>query len=433
VNIIGIRAEDKSRWETRAPLVPEDVQHLVRDEGIGFTVQSSPRRVFTDEAYRDAGASIAARLDDCPIILGIKEIPPEKFEPRKTYLYFSHTIKGQSANMPALRRLMELKCQLIDYERITDDAGRRLVFFGTFAGRAGMIDSLWALGRRLADEGIDSPFAGLQPAHRYRNLDHAKQEIASAGEAIRRNGLPAALGPLVCGFTGYGQVSQGAQEVFAVLPVEELAPDDLAAATSAKVCYKVVFREEHMVRRLDPSATFNLPEYYKQPERYASSFFRYVPHLTLLLNCIYWEPKYPRLITREQFGELYAGRSAPRLRVVGDISCDIDGSVACTVRATTPDSPIYVYDPRSGETRDGVSGHGPVVLAIDFLPCELPVDASEFFSTLLRPFMPSLARADFAAPLSNAGLAPVLQRAAIVYHGALTEPYGYLKAHLTGI
>jgi alpha-aminoadipic semialdehyde synthase len=184
-----------------------------------------------------------------------------------------------------------------------------------------------------------------------------------------------------------------------------------------------------MVERIDASKQFDLQEYYKHPELYRSAFFRHAPHLTLLVNCIYWEPKYPRLITREQFHELYAG-DKPRLRVIGDISCDIDGSVACTVRSTAPDSPIYVYDPRSGETRDGVEGHGPVVLAVDFLPCELPVDASEFFSRSLLPFIPALARADFSAKLADSGLPPELQRATIVYHGQLTEPYQYLQNDL---
>jgi alpha-aminoadipic semialdehyde synthase len=185
-----------------------------------------------------------------------------------------------------------------------------------------------------------------------------------------------------------------------------------------------------MVERIDSSQSFDLQEYYKHPDRYRASFFRHAPHLTLLVNCIYWEPKYPRLITLEQFRELYAAGGGARLRVVGDISCDIDGSVACTVRATTPDSPIYVFDPATGETRDGVEGPGPVVLAVDFLPCELPVDASEFFSRSLLPFIPALARTDFSADLADSGLPPELQRATIVYHGKLTESYQYLEKFL---
>jgi len=426
--MIGIRREDKSRWEARVPLVPADVGRLRTEGGVDITVQSSANRAFSDARFRQAGAAVAEELTDCPIILGVKEIPPEKLEPGRTYLYFSHTIKGQPANMPALRRLMELGCQLIDYEKIEDDRGRRLVFFGDYAGLAGMIDTLWALGQRLRHEGIDNPFGGIRQAYRYDDLDHARRDIAAVGERIRQEGLPAEIRPLVCGFAGYGRVSQGAQQIYDLLPVTEVAPENLASLPPAeKSCYKVVFREEHLVERTDNSAPFDLQEYYTQPERYAARFFPFVEHLTVLVNCIYWEPRYPRLATREQLQGLYGGPGQPRLRVIGDITCDIDGALACTVRATEPDNPVYVYEPAGGRTRDGVAGDGPVVLAVDFLPCELPVDASNHFSASLRPFIPALATADFTRPLSEAGLPPEIERATIVYQGRLTDAYRYLE------
>ncbi len=429
--MIGLRREDKSKWERRVPLVPADVEKLARQSGVEFCVQSSPIRAFEDAAYRSAGAKVAADLRDCAVIMGVKEIPPAKFEPGKTYIYFSHTIKGQPANMPALKRIIELGCTLIDYERIVDEKGRRLVFFGRYAGLAGMIDTLWALGQRLSHEGIQNPFCRVQPAHRYRDLEHVSSELKALADVIRRQGLPPAIRPFVCGFAGYGNVSQGAQQIFDQLPMQEIRPAELPKlSAAADKCYKVVFREEDMVTRLEPAERFDLQEYYKHPERYQGSFFRHVPHLTLLVNCIYWEEKYPRLITREQFRELYAGGQPPRLRVVGDISCDIDGSVACTTRADGPDNPIYVYDPVTGQTQDGVAGHGPVVLAVDFLPCELPVDASMYFSQSLSPYVQALATADYSQPLERSGLPPVLQRATIVYRGQLTGAYKYLEQFL---
>ncbi|MFQ5592300.1 MAG: bifunctional lysine ketoglutarate reductase /saccharopine dehydrogenase family protein [Phycisphaerae bacterium] len=431
MNVIGIRHEDKSEWERRTPLVPADVQELVQAAGVPFHVQSSPIRAFRDEEYRLAGASVSGDLADCPIIMGVKEIPPEKIAPEKTYVYFSHTIKGQASNMPALQRLLDLRCQLIDYERITDGAGRRLVFFGRFAGLAGMIDTLWSLGRRLEHEGLETPFVRLQPAHEYATLDHAKKEMRLIGEAIRNGGLPGTVTPLVCGFAGYGQVSGGAQEIYDLLGVETVAPEDLAAIPRGeRCCYKVVFREEHLVSRRDDSSPFELQEYYDHPERYRDAFFPHVRDLSILVNCIYWEPKYPRLITRDQLRELYSPGSSPHLRVIGDITCDVDGPLACTVRATTPDSPIYVYDPRTGETLDGVAGDGPVVLAVDFLPCELPAESSEFFSGALKPLIPTLARADFTVDLRQSGLSPELERATIVYQGRLTDAYRYLAEFL---
>jgi len=428
---IGIRREDKSRWEARVPLVPADVERLIRDHGLDVTVQTSPIRTFSDDAYRAVGAAVAEDLADCPIIMGVKEIPPARFETGKTYVFFSHVIKGQPANMPMLRRLMALGCQVIDYEKITDDQGRRLVFFGRFAGVAGMIDTLWALGERLKHEGVDNPFVRIRPAHRYDDLDHVRREIGAVSDSIRKDGLPDAIQPLVCGFAGYGQVSLGAQEIYDLLPVVEVSPEELPSVKPAsRECHKIVFREEHMAERIDGSSPFELQEYYDYPDRYRASFFPQVPYLTMLVNCIYWEPKYPRLITRKQFQELYAEPGSTRLRIIGDITADLDGSLACTTRVTAPDKPIYVYDPATGQTPDGVAGNGPVILAVDFLPCEVPVDASIEFSRSLLPFMSRLAAADLSGSLAESGLPPELARAMIVYHGELTEPYGYIRDYL---
>jgi hypothetical protein len=427
---IGIRREDKSQWEARAPLLPEDVRRLVNDHGLRFQVQTSPIRVFHDDEYRAGGAKVVEDLRDCPIILGIKEIPVACLEPGKTYVFFSHTIKRQRANMPMLRRIVELGCTLVDYECIVDGQGRRLVFFGRYAGLAGMIETLWALGRRLQHEGTDNPFARVRRAYEYGDLEHAKREIGQIGERIRRDGLPAAIQPFVCGFAGYGHVSQGAQEIFDLLPVREIAPEELAhAAPSPRDCYKVIFREEHMVERVD-GGRFELQDYYDHPASYRSTFFPYVRHLTVLANCIYWEPKYPRLVTCEQLRELFSRPDRPRLRVIGDITCDVDGSIECTVRTTQPDNPVYVFEPHSGEVHSGVAGDGPVILAVDFLPCELPVDASTHFSRSLSPLIPGLARADFGGPLAESGLLPELQRATIVYKGKLTDPYRYLESEI---
>jgi len=433
--MIGIRHEDKSRWERRAPLVPADVGALISEHGLRFAVQRSPTRAFPDEDYRAAGAEIVDDLRDCAIILGVKEIPPACFEPGRTYVFFSHTIKAQSYNMPMLRRIIELGCQLIDYELITDAQGRRLVFFGPFAGRAGMIDALWALGQRLRHEGVENPFELVRQAYQYANLAEARQALAAVGAQIREHGLPRALRPLVCGFAGYGNVSAGAQEIFDLLGVQEVRPEELAdLPAAARECFKVVFREEHMVERIADApaapAGFDLREYYQHPERYRPVFFAYVPHLTILANCIYWDPRYPRFVTCAQLRELFSGPTPPRLRVIADITCDINGSIECNVRATEPDDPVYVYEPASGQVRSGVVGAGPVVLAVDHLPCELPVDASEYFSRALRPLIPPLARADFGGSLEHSGLPPELQRATMVYQGKLTERYRYLEAHL---
>ncbi len=437
--MIGIRREDKSKWEARAPLVPGDIRRLSA-AGLKFQVQAAPLRRFREEEYRAAGAEVVEELS-APVVMGVKEIPVRCLERGKTYIFFSHVIKGQPYNMPMLRRIMELGCTLIDYEKIVDAQGRRLVFFGRFAGLAGMIDALWALGRRLEREGLPTPFVDVRRAFEYHDLAHAKAEIAKIGERIRRDGLPAQIQPLVCGFSGYGNVSQGAQDIYSLLPVREVKPGELAGLPAdAHTCFKVVFREEDMVEPTAPGGRFELQDYYKHPEKYRSKFFAYVPHLTILVNCIYWEPKYPRLVTKEQLTALWSGKAEPhagdtaaqqigeppRLRVIADISCDINGSTECTVKATEPGEPVYVWEPLTGEVRDGVAGDGPVVLAVDILPCELPVDASKYFGQQLSPFVAALANANYTGTLAESGLPPELTRATIVWRGELTEPYRYL-------
>ncbi len=431
--MIGIRREDKSTWEARVPLTPEDVRRLSADHGVRFQVQRSPIRVFDDEAFDAVGAQVVDHLTESPIIIGVKEIPVAFFEPGKAYVFFSHTIKAQPINMPMLRRIVELGCTLIDYERIVDDKNRRLVFFGRYAGLAGMIDSLWTLGQRLKHEGIETPFADVRRAFDYDDIDHAKREIAAIGDRIRREGLPEAIQPLVIGYAGYGNVSQGAQDIGNLLPVREVAPDELSSISPrANECFKVVFREEHLVapRNSAPSGKFDLQDYYDHPEKYRADFFRHLKHLSVLVNCIYWEPKYPRLVTCEQLKELFgaAGPRPPRLRVIGDITCDIEGSIECTVRPTDPGDPVYVYEPLTGQVHNGIAGNGPVILAVDILPCELPRDSSKHFGESLSPFVPALDRADFDQPLAQSGLPPELQRATIVYRGELTEPYRYLES-----
>lgn len=432
---IGIRREDKNPLEARVPIIPEDVRRLVHDESIPVVLEASPRRVFPDEQFTAVGATVCPDLAECPLVLGIKEIPVQRVESRKTYVLFAHVIKGQPHNMPTLKRLMELGCQLIDYECIADDRGGRLVFFGRYAGLAGMIDTLWALGRRLEAEGVGTPFARVQQALRYCDLDQAKAAVTEAGHAIRQHGLPRELRPLICGFAGYGNVSLGAQEIYDLLPVEPINPEQLPDVTRdpdppGDRTFKVVFKEEHLVLPIDPNGRFGLQDYYQHPEKYRSRFSSWVEHLSLLVNCIFWTPKYPKLVTKADLKSWYSDEAQPRLRVVGDITCDVNGSMECNVRVSDLANPVYVYDPLRDEAIDGVEGTGPVVLAVEMLPAELPADASREFSRALMPFVPALARADYSVSFDRCNLPPEIKRAVIVYQGKLTEKYGYLEEFL---
>ncbi len=432
---LGIRREDKNAWERRVPVTPETVRRLVSDHGIAVEVEHFPRRVFSDAAFADAGATL---VDDCfgaDLVVAVKEIPAALFRPGGTYLFFSHTVKGQPANMPMLRRLVEQRCTLLDYERVVDAQGRRLIFFSWFAGAAGLIDTLAAVGPRYRWLGHANPFEAIRPAHAYVDLQDACRAIGEVGDRIRADGLPAALSPFVVGIAGYGNVSQGAQHVLACLPVEEVLPSDLPriralAGAPRDRLFKVVFREEHTVESIEAGAPFVLEEYVRHPERYRSVFGRHLEHLDVLVNGVYWTPAYPRLVSLELLRRRATGDRPLRLQVIGDISCDIGGSVECCVKATGSDAPCYVWDPIAGQARDGVEGPGVVVMAVDNLPCELPREAAETFSRALEPFLPALVRADYDVPTEALALPPEFRRALVLHRGEFTPEFRYMADYL---
>ncbi len=437
MNTILIRAEDKNEWERRTPLVPDDLKDILQNEKTRAFVETSPKRVFKEEEYAEIGAEICSDMEPGQVILGVKEIPREKILNNRTYLFFSHTIKGQKENMPMLQRLMDSGSTLIDYEKITDKQGRRLVYFGPFAGDAGALDILWLVGEYWQYKGIHTPFAECKQATEYDSVADAKEKLSAIGEQIRAEGLPSTISPLVIGIMGYGNVSKGAQNIFNTLPVQYLQPEDLAGLeqngnTNNKTVYVVVFKEEHMVRRSD-GQPFDLQDYYTHPEKYESVFEQYLPYITILVNATYWDKRYPRFVTWDGLKRLYDDTNEPKLCAIADITCDVNGSIECNVKSTDTGMPAYLVEPPTESITDGHKGEGIVLLAVDNLPAELPRDASAFFSNQLKPFVPSLIRADFSKPLKQSGLDEALQRAVIVYNGRLTEDFAYIKQYLEPI
>ena len=430
MNRIGIRREDKNIWERRTPIIPQHIKEL-KEKGIEFFIQPSKIRAFKDREYAEAGAIIQDSLNRCPAIFAIKEIPLDFFKKNKTYVFFSHTVKGQKHNMPMLKKIMDLKSQLIDYEKIVDEKKMRLIFFGRYAGLAGMIDTLWALGQRLNEAEIENPFAEIKQTYTYSSLGEAKKAIKKISEDIKKKGLPEYITPLIIGVAGYGNVSKGAQEIIDILPVKEITPDEVVSLQdkdySRNHVYKVVFKEEDIVEPV--SGEFELQDYYRHPEKYRSKFDKYLRDLTILVNAIYWDKIYPRLVTKKYLKENYG---KIRLMVIGDIGCDINGAIECNVKITEPDNPVFVYEPLTDKTTDGFKGEGVVVLAVDNLPCELPKESSEDFSSALKRFIPLIASADFSVDFEDCNLPPEIKNAVIVYHGKLTPNYQYLEKYLEG-
>lgn len=428
--IIGIRREDKNEWERRVPLVPEDVRWLKEQHGIRTIVQPSKIRIFSDEDFRRAGAEISEDLGKASVIFAVKEIPAALFEKNKTYVFFSHTIKGQSYNMPMLKTMIGLQCNLIDYERVLNEKNQRLIFFGHFAGLAGMLDTLHAYGQKSQARGVTNPFARIRQAYQYDSLEQAKAEITAVGNEIDEHGFPQELCPLVVGFAGYGNVSRGAQEIFDLLPHKILSAEALVEmienfSSDNLNLVKVVFSEDDMVR--PRQGAFDLQDYYSHPEKYESKFENYLPLLSILVNCIYWTEKYPRLVSKRYLKDRTVLESNLRLQVIGDISCDIDGSIEITRKATKPDAAYYTYFAENDLFVDGIQPLGVTVMAVDNLPCEFPRESSVEFSTVLRDFVPEIAAADFGRNPGKLQLSFPIQKALVLHRGAFGREYQYMK------
>jgi alpha-aminoadipic semialdehyde synthase len=398
--------------------------------GIEFVLEPSNQRAFSEDEYDIEVTPLKG--SGVPVVIGIKEMPIDIFEKDVVYIFFSHTIKGQASNMPMLKQIMDVGATLIDYERVVDNNGRRLIYFGNWAGMAGISDTLRVLGERLDVLGVKpNPFAGMKTTLEIRELDELKEEFELLGNRIKDQGLPEELTPFVIGFAGYGNVSRGAQEIFDILPNKTVSPENLdLLPPESNLLYKCVFKEEHMVEPKDTSVEFDLQDYYKNGKsKYVGVFQKHLPHLTVLMNCIYWTNKYPRLVTLDFIRKHW--KSDDRiLQVVGDISCDVKGAIEFTVQCTSADRPAFTYIIDKSKAEIGVEGEGPVVMAVDNLPCELPRESSTSFSETLLDFIPGLASADFTVPFSDLELPREFKDAVIVYRGKLTEKFQYLEQYL---
>ena len=340
---IGILRETYDDWERRTPLCPSHVQQLLSPSTSTTTttttsvpptilVQPSSQRCFSNADYERAGAIVSDDLSSADIILGVKRpVDPATMLNDKTYVFFSHVIKGQESNMGLLQTVLDKKVQLMDYECIVEqgvdsDRAQRLVAFGKFAGLAGMIDTLYPLGRRLvSDYGVHTPFLQCPRASMQRDLAHAKETIREIGAQIAHDGLPRDLKePLVFCLTGTGgRVFGGAMEIMDLLPHERLHVQDLPelmAHTTNPDPYRVYTvtpsPEDMYQRRSDGS--FHVEDWRNHPTEYDSKFATDIaPYIHALVNCIYWDPRYARLLTKEDVQLLHENGQKRYVIVVG--------------------------------------------------------------------------------------------------------------------
>ncbi len=426
---VAIRHEDKYLMERRAPITPRQVKLLTEKNNFEFYVESSKKRAFTDEEYKEAGAIIVDDISDIPVVFGVKEMPLSIFKEGCTYIFFSHTVKGQEYNMPIIKEMIKKKANLIDYEKIVDTKGRRLIFFGRYAGLAGMINSLWSYGQRLLNKGIENPFSDLKQAHKYESLNKAQADLEQVGIKILKSGLPKEVHPMVIGITGYGNVSKGAQEMLSYLPCQQISADKLLELDMEKlpnnVIYKVVFKAMHLVENIKNKDVFELSDYYEHPEKYKSVFNKYVDKLSLLINAIYWDARYPRLITNEYLKENYSEEH--KLKVIGDISCDPKGAIECTTECTSIEEPTFIFDTKSQEKKSGFNGEGIAIMGVGILPSELPRESSQGFSDVLYGYIPEIVGCDYNKSFDKLELPPPIKRALILHKGRFTPEYEYMS------
>lgn len=426
---IGIIAEHKP-GEGRIPLTPVQISQLLKDHpDLQISVMPSDQRVFRDDEFLSSDIPMSQDLSDANLVMAVKEIDVKDIHGGQAYLYFSHTIKGQAYNMPMLQHILDSGATLLDYELIRDENNRRLVFFGRHAGLAGMVNTLWSYGQRLKVLGVDSPFLQIKQAQDYANLEEINLSLQILGSEISR--WMADKPALVIGITGYGNVSGGAQEILANLPIHEMSAEELLEADLDGLhgqIIKVVFKERDMFEPIDASSEFELQDYFNHPEKYRAKFQPYLKKMNILVNCIYWDTPYPRLVTLEDIKAHYA--SDPTLMVVGDITCDIDGAIQFNTGSTLSPDPVYIHDVDTGEKTMGFEGHGPVVMAVDNLPTELPREASEAFGEVLIPFVYAMGVCDYSKPFEGLDLPAPVKRAVIAHAGKLTTDFEILKKYL---
>ena len=448
-NIVGILREGLSKkGEKRVAVTPEYAKQIV-EWGYKLIVQPAAhpetgenKRAFNDEEYNNTGAKISEDLSPADVIFGLKEIDSDRILPNKTYLFFSHTHKGQQKNKAMLQSLVQNNSTVIDYELIRTEKNMRVVTAFTYnAGYAGMVDSLWTLGKRLKINGVPNPFEVLNQAIEEEHLNKAKESFKLAAREIELNGTHEDLPPIIVCILGKGKTAQGTREMFDILPHEDIGIEQLEEIYqngSRKKLYALHIDIEEIYRLKNDSQLsgeeYNMLDvkdkwqvYFDHPEFFETNLDKVLPYITVLMNCIIWSSKYPRTTTKSLMKKIY--KEYKTLQVIGDITCDPNGSIEFS-KETWIDDPVYMYNPETETITDGFEGEGIAVMAVTNLPCEFSADASIQFGGDLAPFYKNIVSADYNKSFADLELAPEIKRAVIMWKGEFTEEFKYMKAFI---
>jgi alanine dehydrogenase len=398
---IGLIREGKNPPDKRVVFTPLQILEIgQRFPHVKVTVQESTHRCFTDDEYRKQSVPVQPDLADCNIIMGIKEVPSTNLIEGKTYLFFSHTMKKQPYNRKLLQEVLSKKIKLIDYEALTDTQGNRLVAFGRYAGMVGAYNALLTYGKRY------NAFQ-LKRAFDCFDVNALKLEL-------RKVTLP----PVKIILTGAGRVAKGAMEALDTAGIRKVNPYDFTHSSFEEAVYVQLGSVDYHLRK--DGGNFNRDEFHNHPDKYYSIFNNYIHHADILLAGAFWNINAPKLFSREDMLD-----PAFKIKVIADITCDINGSIPSTKQASTISDPVYDYDPITDSVKPPFSFDSFVtVMAIDNLPCELTRSASEEFGhdiidRILRPLLVN----------DSEG---IIERATIAKTGKLTKEFSYLQDFING-
>ena len=364
-----------------------------------FKVESSDIRVFPDTEYKNAGFEVANNVSDCDVMIGVKEVPIHALIPNKKYFFFSHTIKKQPYNRKLLNAILKKNIELYDHETIVNEKGFRLIGFGRYAGIVGAYNGFRAWG--LKYDSWNLPKAGPLP-----NQTALIKEL----NQIKLPNIKILL-------TGSGKAANGAQEMLDAMNIKSVSVKDYLTNNFNEPVYCKIDVLDYNKRK-DGNIIDNV-DFFNNPQAYVSNFMRFAKVTTYYIAGQFYGDGAPYLYTR---GDVKSPDF--NIRVVADISCDVDGPVATTLRASTIADPIYGYDPQTGTEIDYKDDKAIVVMAVDNLPCELPQDASEGFG---EQFLQHVIPAFF-----NNDKNGILKRAKITENGKLTENFSYLHNYING-
>lgn len=397
---IGIIKEGKTPPDERVALSPQQCREISEQyPAINLLVQESEVRRFKTEEYTAQGVSIVDSVDDCDVMIGVKEVPISDLIPNKTYFYFSHTTKKQSYNRELLKAMINKNIRMIDYEGLKNENGVRLIGFGKYAGIVGCYNSFYTYGKRTG---------AFDLKRAYLCEDRAEME----GE-FSKIVLPDNYKIII---TGAGRVAQGAMEVLSKLDIRKVTAKEIVSNDFNEPVYAQLLVDDYNKR--NDGQAFTRQDFYKDPVDYQSDFMKFAQVADMYISCHFWNSNSPFIFTRED-----AKSKSFNIKVIGDISCDIDGPVASTLRPSTIESPIYGYNPLT-EKEVGFNDENAIsVMAVDNLPCELPKDASSDFG---REFI------DHILPHLLDDKENLISRATICADGDLTPEHEFLRDYVNG-